>query len=158
MGVFWSEIKRSCAHVSMQQVPLLFPDVRTVCSRGESSLERLREAVRSSNLPPAGSGRISLLEDAMVLRPAVSLSVGFFGARGATEVAALWVSVVCVDAAREDVRISLCCQKNDQLGVGQMAHMVALPSRKGARPARLPSDWPDVSPGSQPVTRRIGCG
>ena len=33
-------------------------------------------------MPPAGSGLGSLLEDAMVLRSAVSLSVAFLGARG----------------------------------------------------------------------------
>ena len=86
---------------------------------------------------PHGSALGSLLEDAMVLRSAVSLSVAFFGARRASEVAALRVSDVRVREAFEDVKISVRCQKNDQFGVGQMAHMVALPSWKGACPIRL---------------------
>ena len=69
---------------------------RAVCPRGETSLGRLRVAVRSSDLPLTGSGLGSLLEDAMVLRLAVSLSVAFFGVPRASEVAALRVSDVCV--------------------------------------------------------------
>ena len=76
----------------MEKVPLLLPDVRAVRSRGESSRARLREAVRSADLLPAGSGLGSLLEDAMVLRPSVTLG----GARRTSEVAALRVSNVRV--------------------------------------------------------------
>ncbi len=52
----------------------------------------------------------------------------------ASEVAALRVSDVRVNDASEDVRISVRRQKNDQFGVGQMAHMVALPAWRGACP------------------------
>ena len=50
----------------------------------------------------------------------------------ASEVAALRVSDVRVNDASEDVRISVRRQKNDQFGVGQMAHMVALPAWRSA--------------------------
>ena len=73
MGVFLLGVKRPCVHVSMEKVPLLLPDVRAVFSRGESSRARLREAVRSADLLPAGSALGSLLEDAMVLRRVVTL-------------------------------------------------------------------------------------
>ena len=98
MGVFWPGIRRSCVRVPVEKVPLLLPVVR--------SLAHLREAVRSTDLSPTGSGQGSLLGDAMVLRSAVSLSVAFFGARRALEVAALRVSDVRVNDTPEDVRFS----------------------------------------------------
>ena len=39
------------------------------------------------------------------------------------------------------VKINVCCHENDLFGVGQLAHMVALPSWKGACPARRLSGW-----------------
>ena len=60
---------------------MLLSDVRAECARGESSLARLRQAERSADLLPTGSGLGSLLEDAIVLRSAVSLSAAFFGVR-----------------------------------------------------------------------------
>ena len=150
MGAFCSGIKRSCVHVSMEKAPLLLPDARAVCARGESSLARRREATRSADLPPTGSGLGSLLEDSRVQRPAVSRSAAFLGARRASEVAALRVSYACVSKALGDVEIGVRCQKNDQSGVGQMAHMVALPLWKVACPGRLLSgrlclrEWPAV--------------
>ena len=76
-----------------------------------------------------------------MLRSAVSLSAAFFGVRRASEMAALRLSDLRANDASEDVRISVLCRKNDQFGVGQMAHVVALPSWKGACPIRLLSGW-----------------
>ena len=79
MGVFWPGIKRPRVHASLEKCPPLLSDVRRVCTRGESSPARLRQAARDADLPPVGVGRGPLLEEAMVLRSAVPPSVVFFG-------------------------------------------------------------------------------
>ena len=90
MRVFLSGVKRSCVNVSAEKAPLCaicalsaatyrLSDVRAMCARGEPSLAHLRQAERIADLPPSGSGLGSLLEDAIVLRPSVSLSVACFG-------------------------------------------------------------------------------
>ena len=112
----------------MEKCPLLLSDVRAVCARGESSLARLRQAVTGADLPPTGVGFGPLPEEAMALRSAVSLSVAFFGARRASEVAFLRVSDVCVIESASDLRISVRPRGNDQFGIGLLAQRVALPS------------------------------
>ena len=141
LGVFWSGIKRSCVRASTEKVPLLLSVVRAPCSLGESPLARLRQDVGGADLSPAGSGLGSLLEDGIVLRCAVSLSVVFCGVRRASGVAALRVSDVRVNDASEGVRISARCRKNEHFGVRQPAHMAAPLLWKGVCPIRLPPRW-----------------
>ena len=77
----------------------------------------------------------------MVLRSAVFMLTALFGVGRALEVAALRVSDVCISESASDVKISVLRRQNDHFGIGQMAHMVALPSRKGARPVLPLSGW-----------------
>ena len=48
---------------------------------------------------------------------------------------------MAVDEPAGVVGLKMRCRKNDQLRVGQMAHIVALPAWKGACPIRLLADW-----------------
>ena len=69
----------------------MFPvlsDMRTVCTRGDASIARSRIAVRSADPPSLGTGLGPLLEAAMVLRSAVSMSIAFFGVRRSSELEA----------------------------------------------------------------------
>ena len=141
MGVSWSGIKRSCVQASLGKCPPLLSDVRAVCTRNESSLARLRQAARAADLPSVGVGLGPLVEEAMVLRSAESLSVAFFGARRASEVAALRVSGFSVSEFANDVGISVRRQRDDQFGIGQLAHLVAPPSWKGACNVRRKPGW-----------------
>ena len=77
----------------------------------------------------------------MALRCAVSARLAIFGVRRASEIAGLRVSDVRVDEANGVVALKVRRQKNDQFGVRQMAHVVALPSWQGACPVQLTSDW-----------------
>ena len=51
------------------------------------------------------------------------------------------VSDVCICESAIDVGISARRHRNVQFGMGQMAHMVAVPSWEGARPVHLLSGW-----------------
>ena len=53
--------------------------------------------------------------------------MAFFGARRASDEAALCVSDACVDKALRDAEVSVRRQKNDQFGAEHTARMVALP-------------------------------
>ena len=55
MGVFWSGVKRSCVHSTLEKVPLLFSDVHKACRQGQTSVEWLRRAVGGSDLAPGAS-------------------------------------------------------------------------------------------------------
>ena len=140
MVVFCSGITRFCVHASMEKVPLLLSDVRALFSRGESSPARLHAAVRSADLPPTGSGLGSPHGGRHGTAPGGIPVGGLFGVRCASGEAALRVPDVCVNEALEDVKITVRRHRNDQFGVGQLAHMVALPSWEGASPVRLLSD------------------
>ena len=78
MEVVWPGAKRSCVHVSSERRPLLLSDVRAVCLCGGARFARLRQVVRCADLPSSGMGVGPPQEDATVLRPAVSMLVGFF--------------------------------------------------------------------------------
>ena len=105
-------------------------------------LSLVRWAVARKNLPAVGCGLDSFLEDALALRAASSTSAAFFGVRRASEVAALNASEVRVDLATGIVDIKFRRQKDDQFGVGQLAHLVSLPLWGGACPVHLLSGWP----------------
>ena len=109
--------------------------------RPEVSRTRLRQAVRGADLAPGGAGLGQMVERAMSIRCSVSVGLAFFGVRLASEVAGLRVSDVRVDEANSAVELKVRRQKNDELGVGQMARVVALPSWGGARPVHRVSEW-----------------
>ena len=139
--VFWDGIKRACIHVSFEKSPLLFGGVRALCARAETGSVRLRQAVGNSELPPSGPGLSALVDGALALRCAVSGPFAFIGVRRSSESAALRLSDVNVNDSAGVTESKICCQKNDQLGVGQMAHVVAAPAWRGACPVRPISDW-----------------
>ena len=60
-----------------------------------------------------------------------------FGVRRASEIAALTTSDVVVDEAAGLAVLKIRCRKNDRLGFGHMAQVVALPARTGACPVRV---------------------
>ena len=116
-------------------------DVRSLCFKDETSAARSRRAVGGSDLPPNGAGLGAWVDEALSLRCAVSVSLAFFGVRRASEIAAPTKADVAVDEPAGAVELKIRCRKNDQLGVGQSAHNVALPTWKGACPMRLLADW-----------------
>ena len=65
---------------------------------------------------------------------------GVFGVSRASEVAALRSPMVAVNESAGLVGLKFRCQKNDKLGISQMAHVVALPARRGAFPVRVTLD------------------
>ena len=87
-------------------------EMRTVFVRGESSSSRLRRAASRKDLPTVGWVLGALLEDALTLRAASTMSTAFFGARRASEVASLNASEVCVDSPTGIADIKVSCQKN----------------------------------------------
>ena len=99
------------------------------------------QTVKCAGLPSAGVGLGSLLNEAASLRPAVSSPAESFGARRSAGVASLRVSDVWINEPSAPVGMKARCQKDDQFGVGQLAHMVSTPLRKGARPVRLLPGW-----------------
>ena len=115
--------------------------MRALCTRTESCAARLRHAAGGSDLPPGSSGLGPTVEEALALRRAVSVALASFGVRRASEIAALTTSGVEVDLPAGVVELRIRTQKDDPLGVGQLAHMVALPDWRGACPARLLADW-----------------
>ena len=141
MGVFWSGVKRSCVHSTSEKLPLLFSDVLKACQQAQKSVEHLRQAVGGPDLAPGGVGLGQMLPHAMALRGAVSVSLAFFGVRGASEIAALRVKDVRRDAASGLVVLDIRQQKNDQFGVGQVSRMVAMPAWGDACPVHLTSEW-----------------
>ena len=119
----------------------MLSDVRSLCVKAETSAARLRRAVGGSDLPPNGAGLGAWVDEELSLRCAVSFSLAFLGVRRASEIAALTKADVVVDEPAGVVELGIRCRKNDQLGVGQMARIVALPAWKGACPMRLLADW-----------------
>ena len=65
----------------------------------------------------------------------------FFGVRGVSEVAALYLSEVCVDLSAGAADIKVRRQKYDQFGAGQLIHVVSLPSWGSAFPVRSSPRW-----------------
>ena len=141
MGFFRANFKRNCIRSFAEKSPAFLSDVRSICARAEASAICLRQALGNSELPPVGVGFGAFVDDALSLRCAVSAPLEFFGASRATEIAALSVSDVTADVRAGLVELQIRAQKNDQLGAGQMAHVVALPERKAARPVRLLAGW-----------------
>ena len=141
MGVFWSGIKRSCVHSTVEKLPLLFADVHQACQRARSSVELLKQAVGGPDLAPGGIGLGQMLPHAMALRGAVSVSLAFFGVRRASEIAALRVKDVHLDTTGGLLVMDVRQQKNDQFGVGQVSRVVALPAWGDSCPVHLASDW-----------------
>ena len=141
MGVFWSGVKRSCVHSTVEKVPLLFADVHQTCQQAQRSAVHLRQAVGGPDLAPGGVGLGQMLPHAMALRGAVSVSLAFFGVRRASEIAALRVKDVRVDLTGGLLVMDVRQQKNDQFGVGQISRVVALPAWGDACPVRLAADW-----------------
>ena len=118
----------------------MLSDVRSLCVKAETSAARLRRAVGGSDLPPNGAGLGAWVDEELSLRCAVSVSLAFLGARRASEIAALTEADVAVDEPAGAVELKMRCRKNDQLRVGQMAHIAALPAWRGACPIRLLAD------------------
>ena len=56
MGLFWSGIKRSCIHSTLEKAPLLFSDVYDLRRKGEASLGCLTQAVGGAGLASGGVG------------------------------------------------------------------------------------------------------
>ena len=112
-----------------------------MCVRGEASSARLRTAVQCADLLSTGMCIGSWLNEAVTPRSAAPLSVAFFAERRVSEIAALRAADVGINESAGTVEVEFRCQENDQLGVGQLAHMVSLPSRKGACPVHLLSGW-----------------
>ena len=107
MGVFYSGIKRSCIHSTLEKAPLLFSDVYDLRRKGETSLGFLTQAVGGAGLASGGVGLGQMLHHAVPLRGAVSVALAFFGVRRASEVAGLRVRDVRVDNAggRADIEV-----------------------------------------------------
>ena len=109
----------------------MLSDVRSLCVKAETSAARLRRAVGGSDLPPNGAGLGAWVDEALSLRCAVSASLLFSDVRRASEIAALTKADVVVDEPAGVVGLKIRCQKNDQSGVRQTAHVAALPAWKG---------------------------
>ena len=132
---FWAGIKRSGLYASSEQSPLLLADVRSVCIPGEAGLARLCQAVAGVELPAVSCGFGFFLEGTVAFR---RVDVDrLFGVRRASEVAASDLSEVCVDLSAGTVDITVRRWKNDQFGVGQLAHIVSPPLWGGTCPVRL---------------------
>ena len=127
LGVFWAGIKRACIRAPMGKSPLLLGGVRALCARAGTGSVRLRSALGNSELPSSGPGLGAPVDDALVMRCAVSASVAFLAVRRASQIAALRVSDATVDDSAGAIELKMRCQKNDQLSVGQMAHVGAAP-------------------------------
>ena len=141
MGASWAGIKRGGIHGSLEKSPLLLSDVRSLCVKAETSAARLRRAVGGSDLPPIGAGLGAWVDEALYLRCAVSVSLASFGVRRASEIASLTKADVAVGDPAGVGELKVRCRKNDQLGVGQVAHIVELPAWNGACPMSLLADW-----------------
>ena len=140
MGVFWAGIKRGRVHGRVEKSPALLIDVRALCTHSESCAARLSQAAGGLDLHPGGSCLGSTVEGAVALRCTVSVASAFFVVRRASEIAALTTSDVEVDVPAGVVRLKIRAQRNDQLGVGRLAHVVALPDWGGEYPVRLLAD------------------
>ena len=92
-------------------------------------------------MAPGGIGLGQMLPHAMALRGAVSAALAFFGARRASEIAALRVGDVRIESDNGLLVIDVRQQKNDQFGAGQVSRVVALPAWGGACPVQLTSGW-----------------
>ena len=77
----------------------------------------------------------------MTIRCAASARLAVLGVKRASEVSGLHVSDGKVDEADGVVELKVRRQKNDQLGAGQMARVIALPAWGGACPVHLVSEW-----------------
>ena len=111
MGVFWPGVKRRCIHSSVEKAPVLPSDAHELCRRAEISRSRLRRTVGEADLAPGGFGLRLMLEHAMTLRSAVSISLAFFGVRRASEIAGLRAADVKVNEAGGLVEIRVRRQK-----------------------------------------------
>ena len=119
----------------------MISDVRSFFVKAETSAARLRRAVGGSDLPPNGAGLGAWIDEALPLRCAVSVSEALFGVGRASEIAALAKADVVADEPAEVVELKIRCRGTEQLGVGQIAHIVAFPAWKGSCPMRLLADW-----------------
>ena len=106
-----------------RESPLQLAELRAACERGAAGLVRLRRAVKDGGLPSTGSGLGRLLDDAVSLRSAASMTVAFIGVRRASEVAQLLRGDMSVDLTAGVVDLEVKRQTNDQFGVGQMGQM-----------------------------------
>ena len=75
-----------------------------------------------------GASVWDMLPHAMALRGAASVALAFFGVRRASEIAALRVGDVRLEADSGLLVMEIRRQENDQFGVGQLSRVVALPA------------------------------
>ena len=137
LGRNQATMRPHCAEKS----PVPLEDVHGLSSRDEVSCARLRQAVGCSDLPQGCAGLGKMLEHATALRRAASVCLAILVIRWASEITGLRTSDVSVDEGVGAVELKVRLQKNDQLGVGERAHVVALPSWRGSRPFHLTSGW-----------------
>ena len=127
--------------MALEKSPLLSEEVHGLCSRAEVSCARLRQAMGCSDLPSGCAGLGQMLEHAMAIRRAVSVCSAFFTVRRASEIAGLLTPDASVDEAVGAAELIVRRHKNDQLGAGQRARVVATSSWRGACPVQLTSGW-----------------
>ena len=73
-GSFRPGVKRKRIHSSVGKTPVLFSDARELRRKAEASYSRLKRAAGEADLAPGGVGLGLLLERAMTLRCAASIS------------------------------------------------------------------------------------
>ena len=118
-GFFWVGIGRSFAHASLEKAPFLLADMRTVCDKGAWAPAHLRFAIVGGTLPRDVSVLEPLMDDAPSPRETASMAVAL-----ASEVTRLAHGDAHLDGEEGVFQIKVERRKNDQFGVGQMAHLV----------------------------------
>ena len=130
MGAFWAGWTKARSHAHRKEAALLFSEIKAVS-----------EEAAGGGLDDTKDGLRRFLESAVVLRTAASTAIGFFAVHRASEIARLVAGYVSVDRKKGVVGTRVVRQKNDQLGVGQIAFLVTVPAWGQACTLKVMPEW-----------------
>ena len=98
MRVFWTGIKRACAHAFRANAPLLHGETKALLGRSALGEVALREALAVGELDSERDSLGLFLNSAVELHTEASLVIGFFEGRRSLELAQVFTCDVGVNA------------------------------------------------------------
>ena len=117
--------------------PLLSSDVRVIADAAALGAKTPLRAVERGEPPDLKDGLRPSLDSAGSFRAAASAAVSFLAVRTESEMTQLVTSDEDLDMGRNVVNVQVGRGTNDQVGVGRLAFLAAIPAWGDARPAHL---------------------
>ena len=116
MRALRTDSKKACSHASREAAPQLISEMEVVSETAAVGPSAFPRGVHDGSLNDAKKSLVHLLDSAAALRAAASMAVGFFGVRGASEVARLGTKDVPANKNTGVADDRVARQKNGQLG------------------------------------------